>query len=50
LKTARYAILYQELSLLAEMRQHSEMTMYEVSIGGKFPKMAYDAIIEEIER
>jgi len=50
LKSARSEILYQELALLAEMRQHSKMTKYEVSIGGKFPKGVYDAIIDEIQR
>jgi hypothetical protein len=50
LKSARYEILYEELALLAEMRQHSEMIKYEVSIGGKFPKKVYDSIIDEIQR
>jgi hypothetical protein len=50
LKSARYKILYEELALLSEMRQHSEMTRYEVSIGGKFPKQVYDAVIDEIQR
>jgi hypothetical protein len=49
-KAARYQILYQELTLLAEMRQHSEMTKYEFSIGGKFPKEQYDRIIDSVQK
>ncbi|RFU31602.1 hypothetical protein B7463_g4731, partial [Scytalidium lignicola] len=50
LKNARYKILYQELALLAQMREHSTMMNYEVSIGGKFPKEEYDLIVEEIQK
>lgn len=49
-KAIRYRVLYQELALLAQMRQHSELSKFEVSIGGKFPKMAYDTMINEIQR
>ncbi|KAF2424923.1 hypothetical protein EJ08DRAFT_723189 [Tothia fuscella] len=48
-KAARYAILFEELSLLAEMRVHSEMTRYEFSVGGKFPKYEYDRIINGVQ-
>jgi hypothetical protein len=50
LRTARYKILFRELALLAEMREHSAMTNFEFSIGGKFPKGDYDQIIDEIQR
>jgi hypothetical protein len=50
IKAARYKILYEELALLAGMRQHSEMTKFEFSIGGKFPKEEYDQIIDGIQK
>jgi hypothetical protein len=50
LRSARYKILFRELALIAQMRDHSVMTNYEVSIGGKFPKADYDRVIDEIQR
>lgn len=50
LKSARYKTMYQELALLTEMRDHCSKTVYEVSIGGKFPKEDYEIIIEEVQR
>jgi len=50
LKARRYAILFEELALLTEMRQISAMVPWEISIGGQFPKPAYDRLIDEIQR
>jgi hypothetical protein len=50
LKARRYQILFEELALLTEMRQISGMVPWEISIGGQFPKNAYDKLIDEIQR
>lgn len=50
LKTRRYAILFEELSLLTEMRQISTMIPWELGIGGSFPKDSYSHFIDEIQR
>ncbi|OCL08527.1 hypothetical protein AOQ84DRAFT_376686 [Glonium stellatum] len=50
LKERRYRVLYQELTLLVEMKLHLAMTSYELSIGEKFLKGSYGQVIDEIQR
>lgn len=50
LKARRYAILFEELALLTEMRQISAMIPWELAPAGKFPKTSYDTLIDEIQR
>jgi hypothetical protein len=50
LKAKRISILFEELTLLTEMRQISAMVLWEVSLGGKFPKSSYDRLVDEIQR
>ena len=50
LEKARGQIFSKEMALLAGLRQHSAFTMFEFTLGGKFPKKQYDAIIELVQR
>ena len=50
LEKARDQILGKELALFAQLRQHSNSTTYELTLGGKFPKAQYDTIINEVQR
>lgn len=49
LENARAKLYTEEMSLLHSLRLHSDFTVYEPSIGGKFPKKTYDDIISEIQ-
>ncbi|MCJ1317830.1 hypothetical protein MMC15_003157 [Xylographa vitiligo] len=49
LEKARDQILAKELALFAQLRQHSSSTIYEPTLGGKFPKGQYDVIINEVQ-
>ncbi|OKL60136.1 hypothetical protein UA08_04566 [Talaromyces atroroseus] len=42
-------IFRKEMVLLDELRNHSRFTVFEPSVGGKFPKRIYDDIIAEIQ-
>ena len=50
LEKARNKVFVKELILLAGLREHSAFTVWEPSLGGKFPKEQYDTIIEEVQR
>ena len=50
LEKARDQILAKELALFAQLRQHSSSTIYEPTLGGKFPKGQYDVIINEVQK
>ena len=50
LEKARRMVFSKELALLAGLRQHSAFTRWEPTLGGKFPRKQYDAIIEETQR
>lgn len=49
LENARTKLYTEEMSLLHSLRLHSDFTVFEPSIGGKFPKKTYDDIISEIQ-
>ncbi|KKZ60220.1 hypothetical protein EMCG_05030 [[Emmonsia] crescens] len=49
LERVRLKLFVKELALLANMRDHSEFTLYEPPIGGRFPKYIYDNIASEIQ-
>ncbi|MCJ1283988.1 hypothetical protein MMC26_003319 [Xylographa opegraphella] len=49
LEKARDQILAKELALFAQLRQHSNSTSFEPTLGGKFPKAQYDTIINEVQ-
>ncbi|MCJ1389451.1 hypothetical protein MMC18_002308 [Xylographa bjoerkii] len=49
LEKARNQILNKELALFAQLRQHSDATSFEPTLGGKFPKGRYDTIINEVQ-
>ena len=50
LEKARRMVFSKELALLAGLRQHSAFTRWEPTLGGKFPRKQYDAIIEETQK
>ena len=50
LDKARKAVFTKELALLAGLRQHLAFTAWEPTLGGKFPRSQYDAIIQEVQR
>ncbi|EEP76334.1 predicted protein [Uncinocarpus reesii 1704] len=49
LENARNKLFFEELTLLAEIRNHIEFTKYEPPIGGRFPKEIYERISLEIQ-
>ncbi|OJD12842.1 hypothetical protein AJ78_06622 [Emergomyces pasteurianus Ep9510] len=49
LERVRMKLFAKELALLADMRTHSEFSLYEPPIGGRFPKYIYDNIASEIQ-
>ncbi|KAF1988771.1 hypothetical protein K402DRAFT_419123 [Aulographum hederae CBS 113979] len=49
LEKTRGQIFAKELTLISSVRQHSELTKFEPSIGGPFPKTLYDKIVNEID-
>jgi hypothetical protein len=50
LKARRNEMLFEEITLLAGMRQISAMVPWELSLGGKFPKKSYDILVDQIQR
>lgn len=50
LEKARTSVFTKELALLAGLRQHSNFTAWEPTIGGKFPRQQYDTIIHEVQK
>ncbi|KAK9427557.1 hypothetical protein V1505DRAFT_403823, partial [Lipomyces doorenjongii] len=49
LEKVRAKILAKQMSILAQLRQHSAFTEFEPTLGGKFPKAIYDSIIQEVQ-
>ncbi|MCJ1474859.1 hypothetical protein MMC13_003519 [Lambiella insularis] len=49
LEKARDQLFGKEMALFAQLRQNSASTVFEPTLGGKFPKAQYDTIINEIQ-
>lgn len=50
LEKAHRKVYGKALGLLAGLRQASAFTAWEPSFGGKFPRMEYDSIIQEVTK
>ncbi|KAI9744784.1 MAG: hypothetical protein M1818_001709 [Claussenomyces sp. TS43310] len=50
LERARHKVFGKLMLLLPSLRQHAEWEKWELSIGGKFPKETYAAIIDRLEK
>ncbi|KAI9837323.1 MAG: hypothetical protein M1819_000397 [Sarea resinae] len=50
LNKARNQVFSKEMMLLSGLRQHSDFSVYELKVGGKFPKQRYDTIIDGVQK
>lgn len=50
LQKARTAVFAHALGLIAHLKASSEFTRWQIHVGGRFPKPAYDALIARTER